>query len=163
MSSNVTHPNRAKAGTVSRRVMRGFSAARFTEARTRADLTRAELGRLSNVTENAIGRWENGTRSPQIDVLARVLEQLGIEVEDVVDIARNDRYPGDWRIIRGLTQPALGRLTGLSTAAIGRIERGEGGLSADVEQSIAAALDITPTELRQAFERARTRAPGAPA
>lgn len=162
MSSNVNHPYRAKAGTVSRRVMRGFSATRFIEARRRADLSRAELGRIANVTESAIGRWENGERSPQIDVLARVLEKLAVPVEDVVDIAPNDRYPGDWRVIRGLTQPLLGRIAGLSTAAIGRIERGEGGLNVDVERRMAVALDIAPAELRRAFERARTRPPGAP-
>ena len=163
MSSNVNHPDSSTAGTVSRRVMRGFSAARLLEARTDAKLTRNELGRLANVTESAIGRWEKGIRSPQIDVLVRVLDQLGKSVEDIVDIAPDDRYPGDWRIIRGLTQPLLGRVAGVSTAAIGRIERGEGGLTPDVERRVAAALEITPEELRKAFGRARLRPKGEPA
>lgn len=163
MSSNVNHPDAATAGTVSRRVMRGFSAAKLAAARERAKLTRSELGRLANVTESAIGRWEKGIRSPQIDVLARVLKQLGVSVEDVVEIAPDDRYPGDWRIIRGLTQPLLGRAAGVSTGAIGRIERGEGGLTPDLERRVAAALEITPEELREAFNRARHRPPGTPA
>jgi transcriptional regulator with XRE-family HTH domain len=160
VSSNVNHRDRKRSGTVSRRVMRGFDSARLKKAREDKKLTRGDLGRLAGVTEAAIGRWENDKRTPQVDVLARVLEHLDCGIEDVVDIEPKDRYPGDWRIIRGLTQPLLGRAVGLSTAAIGRIERGEGGLSEAVARRIAEELRITPLELRESFERARTRPPG---
>ena len=81
----------------------------------------------------------------------------------MVDVPMDDRFPGDWRVLRGLTQPQLGKIAGVSTSAIGRIERGEGGLSASTRDSIASALGISPEELAAAFVRARTRPGGDPA
>lgn len=148
---------------MSSRVMRGFDRTRLTQARIDMGLTRGELGRLAGVTEAAIGRWETGKRTPRIDVLTRVLTCLDTDIEDIVYIHPTKRFPGDWRILRGLTQPLLGKAAGISTAAISRMERGEGGLTPELRERVATALGITPDELTHSFERARSRPPGEPA
>jgi transcriptional regulator with XRE-family HTH domain len=86
-----------------------------------------------------------------------------VRVDTLIDIPTDQRYPGDWRILRGLTQPQLATATGLSTTTIGAIERGEVALSDTNADTIAKELNITATTYRQAYERARTRPPGTPA
>lgn len=148
---------------MTRRVMRGFKPALLRSAREARGLGVSDAARLSGINPASLGRWEAGTRSPQVDALRAVLEVLGCTIQDVVDVPKSSRFPGDWRVLRGLTQPQLGKLAGVSTSAIGRIERGEGGLSNSTRDLIAAALEIQPDELTEAFERAQKRPPGEPA
>lgn len=148
---------------MTRRVMRGFSPVAFREARKASGLSVPEAARLSGINPASIGRWEAGTRSPQVDALKEVLDVLGCEIQDVVDVPTSNRFPGDWRVLRGLTQPQLGKLARVSTSAIGRIERGEGGLSDATRDLIATALEISPEMLTESFKRAQQRRPGEPA
>jgi transcriptional regulator with XRE-family HTH domain len=110
-----------------------------------------------------IHKWESGGQSPQIDVLMRVVRALGATVSDLVDIKPEDRYPGDWRVLQGLTQPELGARAGISTSMVGAIERGDSRLTDDFAQKLADALDIPESELRASYERVRSRPPGTPA
>ena len=97
------------------------------------------------------------------DVLVRAAKALNAPLDTFVKIPANQRYPGDLRVLRGLTQPQLANATGLSTTTIGSIERGEVTLSDANAQAIAAALKLSPQTYQQAFERVRTRPPGTPA
>lgn len=78
--------------------MRGFSPASLEVARKAKKLTRGELGRLAEVSPAAVLSWEVGKASPQVDYLARVVNVLGITMDDVVLIPRNERYLGDLRV-----------------------------------------------------------------
>jgi transcriptional regulator with XRE-family HTH domain len=148
---------------LSRRILRGFNRATLAQARTAAGLSRQDLARLARTGRATIDNWETGRATPQIDVLVRVAEVLHVRVDTLIDIPTDQRYPGDWRILRGLTQPQLATATGLSTTTIGAIERGEVALSDTNADTIAKELNITATTYRQAYERARTRPPGTPA
>lgn len=149
--------------TLSRRIMRGFNRATLTQARTTAGLSRQDLARLARTGRATIDNWETGRSTPQIDVLVRVAEVLSLPVDALIDIPEDQRYPGDWRVLRGLTQPQLAAATGLSTTTIGAIERGEVALTDANAAAIARALNIDDTTYQQAYERARTRPPGTPA
>lgn len=149
--------------TMSRRVMRGFDPEDFTRARISAGLSRQDLARLSRTGRATIDNWENGKATPQIDALVRVAAVLNLTPESFIKIPPDRRYPGDWRVIRGLTQPQLAAATALSTTTIGAIERGEVALTDSNAATIAAILDLTPAAYRAAYERARTRPPGTPA
>src|SRR5258708_16511288 len=46
--------------------------------RKRMHLTQRELGRLLGISEQAIGQWERGVRSPTVELLKRLLA-LGIQ------------------------------------------------------------------------------------
>lgn len=143
--------------------MRGFRPELLAAARREAGYSRAELGRLARIKAETVRKWEQGESSPGVDLLARATATLGITIADVVDVPEDEKYPGDWRVLRGLTQPLLGAAAGVSTAQVGAIERGEGTLSSNVASKLAAALDIPESELRDSFERVRNRPPGASA
>lgn len=161
MSSNEERMGRALS--VSRRVMRGFNPGELASARRKLRISRAELARRAGIGGTTIGRWESDHASPQVDLLARVVEALGIEISDVVQVPADDRFPGDWRVLKGLTQPQLGAAAGTSTQMVGSVERGEIALSDTMARKLSAALGISDAELRASYERARTRPPGTPA
>lgn len=52
-------------------------------ARARRDWTREELVRRSGVSIASIRRYENGARSVPVDVLYRLLIELGITIDDI--------------------------------------------------------------------------------
>lgn len=147
---------------MSRRILRGFDAAAFATARKRAGMSVSDLGRLSGVAVSTIHSWEAGTRSPQIDILAAAMTTIGEPIESVVNVAHDDRYPGDWRVMKGMTQPQLAVAASLPTVIVQRIERGDYPLSEDNANALAQVLDVTIDTYRQAYERARTRPAGTP-
>lgn len=152
-----------KARSVSRRVMRGFSAESLRQARRRAGFSQVETARVARIGADTIRRWEQGESSPQVDLLAKVVEALGVTIADVVHVPEGERYPGDWRVLLGLTQPQLGAKAGVATQIVSSVERGVISLSDNVSSKLAAALGISESELRASYERARSRPAGAPA
>ncbi|PZU02800.1 MAG: transcriptional regulator [Gordonia sp. (in: high G+C Gram-positive bacteria)] len=148
---------------MSRRVLRGFDPDQLVELRKRKGWTVTDAARVADVTARTLRNWEAGEVSPQIDLLRRLVSELGGSVSDVVRIPEENRFPGDWRVLRALTQPELGRKAGVSTATIGAVERGEIRLSDAVAKAIAQALDVPVDEYRTSHDRARRRPPGTPA
>lgn len=150
---------------MSRSVIRGFRPDLFAAARVdHAKISRSDLARLAGLkTAETIRRWENGTASPQIDLLKRALAALTIDAVDVIRTDPRERYLSDWRHLRLMTQPQLAQQAGIATHLVMRIERGERELTDAVAASLAAALQITETEVRAAYERARKRPAGSPA
>lgn len=155
--------NERQARTVSRRVTRGFDPDALVKLRTARSISRADLARLTDVGESTLHHWEHGTRSPQIDLLARVVAALGGSVADVVYVADDVTFPGDLRIRSGLTQPELGLRSGVGTSAITRIERGQVALTPEAAQKLCDVLDVPVETYRAAYERARSRPAGDPA
>lgn len=146
--------------TVSRRVLRGFDPARLTSLRESKGMSRADLARKAGLGGATVQQWETGTRSPQVDTLALVAKTLDVPIGDLVDVPRDRRFPGDWRVLLGLTQPQLGQQVGISTSMIARIERGEVKLTDENARRLATALDIGIDELVRSYERARDRPAG---
>lgn len=147
---------------VSRRVLRGFDPQAFATLRRHAGISVSDLARLSETSLSTIHHWEAGRRTPQVDVLAAVMKVLNAPIEAVVRIDVDDRYPGDWRVMKGLTQPQLAARAQIPTATVQRIERGEYPLSDQNAEALASLLDISPQVYRDAYQRARQRPPGAP-
>lgn len=155
-SGRVSRYGRKRAGdTVSRRVLRGFDPQALRAAR--GDMPVRTLARLARIGRSTIHHWESGGTTPQIDVLKRVCDLLDVPVSAVVHVDPDDAYPADYRVLCGLTQPELGKLSGLSTTTVGYVERGEVELTDAACGTLAAALGIAPATYRSAFERVRTR------
>ncbi|MYR08996.1 helix-turn-helix domain-containing protein [Gordonia sp. SID5947] len=142
--------------------MRGFDSARLAALREERGFSQADLARLSGVGRSTLTHWESGKSSPQVDLLAKAARILDVRMEDLVVVPVEDRYPGDYRILCGLTQPQLGLAAGVPTALIGALERGEVELGPDVARKVAAALGLEVEVLSAAHERARRRPPGTP-
>ncbi|WP_235661558.1 helix-turn-helix domain-containing protein [Mycobacteroides abscessus] len=147
---------------VSRRVLRGFTPARFTALR-KSKMTMSDLARITGVAGSTIYAWESGRATPQVDKLAAAMKVLGSPIEDVVLIPRERRFPGDWRVLGGLTQPQLAAAAGMATSTLQTIERGESVLSDERASVLSRLLHTTEDEYRAAWRRARERPPGAPA
>lgn len=148
---------------MSRRIFRGFDPNALRQAREHAEISRKDLARLARTGRATIDNWESGRSTPQIDILVRVADVLKLNIDAFITTPPHERYPGDWRILRGLTQPQLAANVGISTPTLGSIERGEVALSDATATAIAIALNITADTYHQAHERARARPPGTPA
>ncbi|WP_075864953.1 helix-turn-helix domain-containing protein [Carboxydothermus islandicus] len=61
--------------------IRQFFGKKLRELRKSQGLTQKELGRRLNVTEAAVGMWEQGRRLPDPEVLARLAEIFGVSVD----------------------------------------------------------------------------------
>lgn len=147
---------------MTRKVLRGFSAAAFADARRTRGLSVSDLSRLADIGASTIHSWEAGTRTPQVDLLAKAMKILKAPISEVVLIAPPDRYPGDWRVMNGLTQPELAAAIGIATTTLRGIERADIGLTDTNAANLAARLGISVDEYRAAYNRARQRPPGIP-
>lgn len=142
---------------MSRRMMRGFSPAALKKAREARKVGRAALARSAGVSSSTVRRWENGQVSPGVDLLAQVAVVLGIEISDVVQVPADARFPGDWRVLKGLTQMQLAADVGVPTEVIGAIERGERVVPDAIASKLAKKLSISVEELVAANRRAHDR------
>ncbi|WP_241474337.1 helix-turn-helix transcriptional regulator [Mycolicibacterium neoaurum] len=145
---------------MSRRVLRGFDAHMFATLRRERGFSVSDLARLSETSLSTIHHWESGRRTPQIDILAVVMAVLQAPIEAVVRIKEDERFPGDWRVMKGLTQPQLAAQAQLPTATVQRIERGEHPLSDANADTLSGLLGVSPQTYRDAYHRARHRPPG---
>lgn len=147
---------------MSRRVLRGFSPTEFADTRRRRGLSVGELARLADVGVSTIHSWESGRSTPQVDLLARVMRILDAPITQVVVIEPANRYPGDWRVIKGLTQPELAAAAKVSTSTLRGIERAEFALTETNATTLAGLLGISVDEYQHCYNRARQRPPGTP-
>lgn len=144
---------------MTRRVLRGFNAQAFADARRNRNISVSDLSRMADVSQSAIHNWEAGKGTPQVDLLARVMEYLETPIEQVVTIAAQDRYPGDWRVIKGMTQPELAAAAGIATTTLRGIERADAALTDTNAATLAKLLGISADTYRLAYQHARRRPP----
>ncbi|MBF6137747.1 helix-turn-helix transcriptional regulator [Nocardia otitidiscaviarum] len=152
---------------MTRRVTRGFDPAALKHAREanpNPDLRRrAEVARKAEIGIATLQQWEGGQKSPTVNLLARVAQVLGVPMEQLVPIPREQRFLRDWRVLRGWLESELAARTGISGSSIGRLEEGSAALTEENAGRLAEALGITVAEVRASYERARNRDIGAPA
>jgi transcriptional regulator with XRE-family HTH domain len=147
---------------MTRRVLRGFNPQAFAEARRQQGISVSDLCRLADVSQAAIFNWEAAKSTPQVDLLARVMRILESPIEQVVTIPAGERYPGDWRVIKGLTQPELAAAVKIPTTTLRGIERADAALTDGNTDKLAKHLGISVDEYRAAYQRARQRPAGTP-
>lgn len=147
---------------MSRRVLRGFDRAAFTQAINDSGLSVSDIARGADIGTATIHAWKRGSATPQVDFLARVMGLLEIPIEAVVPIPADERFPGDWRVIRGMTQPALAAAARIATTTLRGIERADIALTEKNAEALSALLDLDAAVYKEAYSRARKRAPGTP-
>ncbi|WP_236739714.1 helix-turn-helix domain-containing protein [Mycobacteroides abscessus] len=147
---------------MSRRVLRGFTPARFTALR-KSKMSMTDLARITGVAGSTIYAWESGKATPQVDKLAAAMKVLGSPIEDVVLVPRERRFPSDWRVLGGFTQPQLAAAAGIATSTLQTIERGEAILTDERAATLSQLVNTTQDEYRAAWRRARDRPPNTPA
>ena len=118
-------------------------------------LSVSDVARLADVGQSTLHAWEAGRSTPQIDLLARVIAILKATIEQVVIIGPDQRYPGDWRVLRGITQPELAAGAKIATTTLRGIERADIALTDANAATLAGLLGIGVDEHRAAYPRAR--------
>ena len=112
---------------------------------------------LTSPTERVFN-WEAGKSTPQVDLLARVMRILEAPIEQVVTIPAGERYPGDWRVIKGLTQPELAAAVKIATSTLRGIERADARLDRRQRREAGQA----PRDQRRGVPRGLPARPAAP-
>jgi transcriptional regulator with XRE-family HTH domain len=84
-----------------------ISADLLREARLRAGLTQAELGRRVGRPQSQIGRWERGDVKPSLETLRELIRACGLEL--TLGLASYDDSYDEW-ILRALERPPRERL-----------------------------------------------------
>lgn len=145
---------------MTRRPLRGFSPSAFTAIRRHRDIAVSELSRLTGVSQAAIHNWESGHSTPQADLLARTMAVLNTPIEHVIDIAPDQRFPSDWRVINGITQLQLAAAADIAPTTLRGIERADITLTDANAAKLAGHLGISEADYRAAYQRARQRPAG---
>ena len=60
-------------------------ATNIVKYRNKLGLSRAGLAKKIGVTEQAIGQYERGTRTPQIDVICKIADVLNVSVDTILE------------------------------------------------------------------------------
>lgn len=145
---------------MTRRVLRGFDAQAFADTRRRSGIPVSELARLADVAQATIFNWEAGNGTPAINLLARVMKILDAPIGQVITIGPEERFPGDWRALKGMTQPELAAAAGIAPTTLRGIERADAALTDTNAAALAGVLGISADDYRAAYLRARQRPPG---
>lgn len=80
---------------------------------------------------------------------------MGVSAFDVIDVPPDERTIADWRALRLLLQPELGRRAGIGTPLVSYLETGTTALTSATAEKLAAALEISIEEVWAAAERSR--------
>jgi transcriptional regulator with XRE-family HTH domain len=96
-----------------------ISADLLKEARLRAGLTQAELGRRVRRTQSQIARWERGEVRPSFETLRELIRACGLEVTFGL-ATYDDSYRA--QIERQLTLSPAERVARLTAVAAGQLE-----------------------------------------
>ncbi len=70
---------------------------KFKEMRQRRGLTQDQVSAALGTTKNTVWRWENGLRSPDLEMLRRLSKVLGCTIDELVGNPTTppaDRGPG---------------------------------------------------------------------
>lgn len=149
--------------SVTRRIIRGFDRAALKAAREAKGMSVVDVARVADVAVSALRAWERGDRGPQVDRLAAVARVLDVPMSTLVDLDPVRCTLVDLRILTGRTQNELAQALGMSTTALGSLERAEVRLTDERAGRLAGQLGVDVDAVHRAYANAKGRAPGTPA
>ena len=65
---------------------------RLKELRKEKGYTQNELGKLVNVSHQAVGSWERGTRQPSYEIASKLADLFGVTVDDLLGKTKLGNY-----------------------------------------------------------------------
>ena len=71
-----------------------YSGQILHDARKEANMTQAELAKLTHTTKSYISKIENGIITPSVGAFYRIISALGMRVEVVKSVVLSHLYPG---------------------------------------------------------------------
>ncbi|MBM4547950.1 helix-turn-helix domain-containing protein [Rhodococcus hoagii] len=112
------------------------------------------------VPYNTIRRWETGNSAPAPDLLARVAEVLGVDVDALAVIQDAAVSLASWRTKKGFTQEEVAAALDMSPSTYSRLERGERPVTNGDTATLASLFGIEPEQVRSSWMRAHQRPGG---
>ncbi len=64
------------------------------ELRIRAGLTQSELGDLLGISDKSVSKWENGKSKPQVSILVKLADALGVTVDELLSCSKPNHGDG---------------------------------------------------------------------
>lgn len=121
---------------------------RIRDVRKKARMTMKELGQIVGVSESTISLYETGKREPDNRTLVLIATALGVTTdfllglkEEPASYQRGAFRLKSLRAEKGFTQQDIADILNVSTAAVGRYERGEREMSYSQLITVADYLD----------------------
>lgn len=133
--------------------VRGFSGAALRRGRSDAALRTDELAALVGVSRQTVTAWENGTARPSPAALRTLASTLRITTGDLVPIRESDLRISDLRALAGLTQEQVGAHVGLSTTAVGDLERGFRVVDDHLVELFSGLYDVRADRVRAVWQQ----------
>ena len=65
-------------------------AERLSELRQAKDVTQEEMARHLNISNKTISKWENGTSTPDLEMLIKISEYFGVTTDALLGIAQHE-------------------------------------------------------------------------
>ena len=79
--------------------------------RTQQGMTQRELAQLLTVSDKAVSKWERGQGCPDVSLLPRLAQTLGVEVEGLLagELLENEQTGGTMKNLTFYVCPTCGR------------------------------------------------------
>lgn len=134
-----------------------FSGALLRAARARRGWSQGQLAARLEVGVPTVGAWERGARTPSPPLLMRIAQTLEIDAETLLTVPRREWTLTDFRVIGGLHQREAAQQLNLTTDRLSHLEAAYERGSDELFQRMADLYHVDPGQLRDAWERARSR------
>ena len=69
---------------------------KIKDLRKKADLTQDRLAEMLGVTAQAVSKWEVGSASPDLSLIAPLCKVFGVTADDLLGIGTAAEYPVEW-------------------------------------------------------------------
>jgi len=150
--------SKARSLTMARGRLRGFRPERLRAAREASGLTQELLAIHAGISRSSIGSWEAARAAPDPRSAVQVADTLGLQVQQLTDIAIEDAEPADFRIWKGLTRLMVEQACGVTEQSLGQVERFSSRPGPDTVQRLARLFGVERDVYVAAWERGHARA-----
>jgi transcriptional regulator with XRE-family HTH domain len=121
--------------------------------REQKGINQCELSEHLGLTQSAIGNWEIGNRTPDIEMIVKLSEYFSVSLDELVLIDLRPpmpMYSGNLRYLRkkyGMSQDDIGNLLGVSQKCVSKYEMGSREPSIEKLMKIADYFGISLDQL----------------
>lgn len=137
--------------------VREFDGELLADRRRALEWTQRELAFAARTSLATLQKWESGTARPDPKAARRVADTLGCAVSDLVRLPGDQALPGDLRAWAGHSITTAAAELGMSRGHLAELEDGYREPAPHERESLAALVEVDPSQLDLAWQRARLR------
>lgn len=134
-----------------------FSGMLLREARVRRGWSQGRLAAHLDAALRSIAGYERGVHAPPPPMLVRMASALGIAPGELLTVPRTEWTLAEYRAVTGFHQQDAAVELGITQDRLSRLESAYERGSDELFERMAALYPAEPEELRDAWERSRSR------